>query len=186
MRVPTQDELITSMNEKLQIPGMPVAWTQPIRNRLDMLATGVRTPVGVKVYGSDYSSIEKVSLDIESALKDLPDARSVYAERTTGGSYLDFVVDRAAAARYGLSVMQVQNTLEAATGGKVATTTVEGRRRFTVLVRYPRDFRSDPEALRRILIMSPSGVQVPIGQLAKIQLARGPPIYNATNGRPSA
>jgi Cu(I)/Ag(I) efflux system membrane protein CusA/SilA len=183
MSVPTQDELITSMNEKLQIPGMPVAWTQPIRNRLDMLATGVRTPVGVKVYGSDYSSIEKVSLDIENALKDLPDARSVYAERTTGGSYLDFVVDRDAAARYGLSVMQVQNTLEAATGGKVATTTVEGRRRFTVLVRYPRDFRSDLEALRRILVMSPSGVQVPIGQLAKIQIVSGPPMYKDENGR---
>jgi Cu(I)/Ag(I) efflux system membrane protein CusA/SilA len=183
MRVSTQDDLIASMNEKLQIPGMPVAWTQPIRNRLDMLATGVRTPVGVKVYGSDYPAIEKVSLDIENALKDLPDARSVYAERTTGGSYLDFVVDRDAAARYGLSVMQVQNTLEAATGGKVATTTVEGRRRFTVLVRYLRDFRSDPEALRRILIMSPSGVQVPIGQLAKIQIVSGPPMYKDENGR---
>jgi Cu(I)/Ag(I) efflux system membrane protein CusA/SilA len=183
MRVASQDELIAEMNEKLQIPGMPVAWTQPIRNRLDMLATGVRTPVGVKVYGADYPEIEKVSLEIENALKDLPGARSVYAERATGGSYLDFVVDRDAAARYGLSVMQVQNTLEAATGGKVATTTVEGRRRFTVLVRYPRDFRSDPEALRRILIMSPSGVQVPIGQLAKIQVVSGPPMYKDENGR---
>jgi len=186
MRVPTQDELIASMNEKLQIPGMPVAWTQPIRNRLDMLATGVRTKVGVKVYGSDYSSIEEVGLDIENALKDLPDARSVFAERTTGGSYLDFVVDRDAAARYGLSIMQVENTLEAATGGKIATTTVEGRRRFTVLVRYPRDFRSDLEALRRILIMAPSGVQVPVGQLAKIQVVAGPPMYKDENGRLSA
>ncbi len=183
MRVSTQDELISEMNEKLQIPGMPVAWTQPIRNRLDMLATGVRTKVGVKVYGSDYSSIEKVSVEIENALKDLPEARSVYAERTSGGSYLDFAVDRDAAARYGLSVMQVQNTLEAATGGKMATTTVEGRRRFTVLVRYPRDFRSDPESLRRILIMTPSGVQVPIGQVATIQFVSGPPMYKDENGR---
>src|SRR5262249_4518891 len=148
MRAFTQDELIAAMNEKLQIPGMPVAWTQPIRNRLDMLATGVRTKVGVKVYGADYPAIEKVSLEVENALKDLPRARSVYAERTTGGTYLDFVVDRDAAARYGLSVMQVQNTIEAATGGKMAATTVEGRRRFTVLVRYPRDFRGDIEALR--------------------------------------
>ena len=170
MRVSTQDELIGSMNEKLQIPGMPVAWTQPIRNRLDMLATGVRTKVGVKVYGSDYPTIEKVSLDVENALKDLPGARSVYAERTTGGTYLDFVVDRDAAARYGLSVMQIQNTLEAATGGKIAATTVEGRRRFTVLVRYPRDYRSDIEQLRRILVMAPSGAQVPVGQLAQIRV----------------
>jgi Cu(I)/Ag(I) efflux system membrane protein CusA/SilA len=183
MRVSTQDELISEMNEKLQIPGMPVAWTQPIRNRLDMLATGVRTKVGVKVYGSDYTSIEKVSVEIENALKDLPEARSVYAERTSGGSYLDFAVDRDAAARYGLSVMQIQNTLEAATGGKMATTTVEGRRRFTVLVRYPRDFRSDPESLRRILIMTPSGVQVPIGQVATIQFVSGPPMYKDENGR---
>jgi Cu(I)/Ag(I) efflux system membrane protein CusA/SilA len=183
MRVSTQDELISQMNEKLQIPGMPVAWTQPIRNRLDMLATGVRTKVGVKVYGSDYSSIEKVSVEIENALKDLPEVRSVYAERASGGSYLDFAVDRDAAARYGLSVMQIQNTLEAATGGKMATTTVEGRRRFTVLVRYPRDFRSDPESLRRILIMTPSGAQVPIGQVATIQVTTGPPMYKDENGR---
>ena len=167
MRARTQDELLAAMNEKLQIPGMPVAWTQPIRNRLDMLATGVRTKVGVKVFGPEYSSIEKVSLDIESSLKDLPDTRSVYAERTTGGSYLDFAVDRDAAARYGLSVMEIENTLEAATGGKIAATTVEGRRRSTVLVRYLRDFRSDLEQLRRILITTPSGVQVPVGQLAR-------------------
>jgi len=183
MRVPTQDELIATMNEKLQIPGMPVAWTQPIRNRLDMLATGVRTKVGVKVYGADYPTIEKVSLDVENSLKDLPGARSVYAERTTGGSYLDFVVDRDAAARYGLSVMQVQNTLEAATGGKIVTTTVEGRRRFTVLVRYPRDYRSDLQRLRRILVMTPSGAQVPVGQLAQIRVTTGPPMYRDENGR---
>jgi Cu(I)/Ag(I) efflux system membrane protein CusA/SilA len=183
MRVATQDELIATMNEKLQVPGMPVAWTQPIRNRLDMLATGVRTKVGVKVYGADYPTIEKVSLDVENALKDLPGARSVYAERTTGGSYLDFTVDRDAAARYGLSVMQVQNTLEAATGGKMVATTVEGRRRFTVLVRYPRDYRSDLEQLRRILVMAPSGVQVPVGQLAQIRVTTGPPMYRDENGR---
>jgi Cu(I)/Ag(I) efflux system membrane protein CusA/SilA len=183
MRVATQDELIAAMNEKLQVPGMPVAWTQPIRNRLDMLATGVRTKVGVKVYGTEYPTIEKVSLDVENALKDLPGARSVYAERTTGGSYLDFTVDRDSAARYGLSVMQVQNTIEAATGGKMVTTTVEGRRRFTVLVRYPRDFRSDLEALRRILVMAPGGVQVPIGQLAEVRVTTGPPMYRDENGR---
>lgn len=182
-RVATQDELIARMNEKLQVPGMPVAWTQPIRNRLDMLATGVRTKVGVKVYGADYSAIEKVSLDVENALKDLPGARSVYAERTTGGSYLDFTVDRDAAARYGLSVMQVQNTLEAATGGKMVATTVEGRRRFTVLVRYPRDYRSDLERLRRILVMTSSGAQVPVGQLAQIRVTTGPPMYRDENGR---
>ena len=183
MRVATQDELVAAMNQKLQVPGMPVAWTQPIRNRLDMLATGVRTKVGVKVFGADYPTIEKVSLDIESVLKDLPGARSVYAERTTGGSYLDFVVDRDAAARYGLSVMQVQNTLEAATGGKMVTTTVEGRRRFTVLVRYPRDDRSDLARLRRILVMTPSGMQVPVGQLAQIRVTNGPPMYRDENGR---
>jgi Cu(I)/Ag(I) efflux system membrane protein CusA/SilA len=145
-----------------------------------MLATGVRTKVGVKVYGADYPSIEKVSLEIESALKDVPAVRSVYAERTTGGSYLDFTVDRDAAARYGLSVMQIQNTLEAATGGKMAATTVEGRRRFTVLVRYPRDYRSDLEQLGRILVQTASGAQVPIGQLAQI---RSPPALRCTETR---
>ncbi len=183
MRARTQDELLAAMNEKLQIPGMPVAWTQPIRNRLDMLATGVRTKVGVKVFGPEYSSIEKVSLAVERSLKDLPDTRSVYAERTTGGSYLDFTVDREAAARYGLSVMQIENTLEAATGGKIAATTVEGRRRFTVLVRYPRDFRSDLDRLRRILIATPSGAQIPVGQLAQIRVTTGPPMYRDENGR---
>ena len=183
MRPASQEELVTAMNEKLQIPGMPVAWTQPIRNRLDMLATGVRTPVGVKVYGPDYSAIEKVSLDIESALKDLPGVRSVYAERTTGGSYIDFSVDRGSAARYGLSVMQIENTLEAATGGKIVTTTVEGRRRFTVLVRYPRDFRSDMDSLARVLVMTPSGAQVPIGELATLRVVAGPPMYKDENGR---
>ena len=179
----TQDELIAAMNEKLQVPGMSVAWTQPIRNRLDMLATGVRTKVGVKVYGPDSSTIENVSLEIESALRDLPGARSVYAERTTGGAYLDFTVDRDAAARYGLSVMDVENTIEAATGGKTATTTVEGRRRFTVLVRYPRDFRSDLDHLRRIQVMTPSGAPVPIGQVARLQVTTGPPMYRDENGR---
>jgi Cu(I)/Ag(I) efflux system membrane protein CusA/SilA len=179
----SQDELVSALNEKLQVPGMPVAWTQPIRNRLDMLATGVRTKVGVKVYGADYPTIERVSLEIEGALKDLPRARSVYAERTTGGTYLDFAVDRDAAARYGLSVRQIEDTIEIAAGGKIATTTVEGRRRFTVLVRYPRDFRSDPEALRRILITTPSGVQVPVGQIARIAVTTGPPMYRDENGR---
>jgi Cu(I)/Ag(I) efflux system membrane protein CusA/SilA len=185
-RADTQDELVTRMNERLQVPGMPAAWTQPIRNRLDMLATGVRTPVGVKVYGPNYPAIEKVSLEVESALKDQPGARSVYAERTTGGTYLDFTVDRESAARHGLSVMQIENTLEAATGGKIATTTVEGRRRFSVLVRYPRDFRSDLDSLRRVLVMTPAGAQVPIGELAAIQIVSGPPMYKDENGRLSA
>jgi Cu(I)/Ag(I) efflux system membrane protein CusA/SilA len=148
-----------------------------------MLATGVRTPVGVKVYGTDYPAIERVSLEIESALRDLPGARSVYAERTTGGSYLDFTVDRDAAARYGLSVMDVERTLEAAVGGKMATTTVEGRRRFSVLVRYARDFRSDLDALRRVLVATPSGASVPIGELARIAVDSGPPMYRDENGR---
>jgi Cu(I)/Ag(I) efflux system membrane protein CusA/SilA len=179
----TPEELVEAMNARLQVPGMPAAWTQPIRNRLDMLATGVRTPVGVKVYGTDYPAIERVSLEIESALRDLPGARSVYAERTTGGSYLDFTVDRDAAARYGLSVMDVERTLEAAVGGKMATTTVEGRRRFSVLVRYARDFRSDLDALRRILVATPSGASVPIGELARIAVDSGPPMYRDENGR---
>jgi Cu(I)/Ag(I) efflux system membrane protein CusA/SilA len=110
----------------------------------------------------------------------------VYAERTTGGTYLDFTVDREAAARYGLSVMQIENTLEAATGGKMATMTVEGRRRFSVLVRYPRDFRSDLDALRRVLVMTPSGAQVPIGEVAALQIVTGPPMYKDENGRLSA
>ncbi|MGH9442685.1 MAG: efflux RND transporter permease subunit [Thermoanaerobaculia bacterium] len=183
VRARTTAELLAALNERLQIPGMPVAWTQPIRNRLDMLATGVRTKVGVKVQGANYNVIETVCLEIENALSNLPGARSVYAERTNGGSYLDFTVDRDAAARDGLSVGEIESTLEAAAGGRIVTTTVEGRRRFTVLVRYSRDFRSDLESLRRILVMAPDGAYVPIGQVAQIRFASGPPMFRDEDGR---
>lgn len=171
------------LNEALATPGLAAAWTMPIKARIDMLTTGVRTPLGIKILGSDLSEIEKVGGQIEKALKDIPGTTSAYAERTTGGYFLDFDLNRDALARYGLSIDDANDVLMAAVGGEAVTTTVEGRERYTVNVRYMRDYRSDVEALKRVLVSTPSGAQVPIGQLANIVLRTGPSMIRDENGR---
>jgi Cu(I)/Ag(I) efflux system membrane protein CusA/SilA len=178
----SQEELIDEMDRALKIPGTTNAWTMPIRNRIDMLTTGVRTPVGVKIYGADLKKIEEIGQEIERTLAQVPGTRSVYAERTSGGYFLDFDLKREALARYGLTIDDVQSYIMSAVGGESVTTTVEGRERYSVNVRYARDFRSDVDALNRVLVSTPSGAQIPMAQLADIRLVEGPAMIRDENG----
>lgn len=178
----SQEELLDEMDRALQIPGTTNAWTMPIRNRIDMLTTGVRTPVGIKIYGSDLREIERIGREIEPVLAQVPGTRSVYAERTSGGYFLDFNLKREALARYGLTIDDVQAYIMSAVGGESVTTTVEGRERYSVNVRYFRDFRSDLTALNRVLVSTPSGAQIPMAQLADIRLVEGPGMIRDENG----
>lgn len=171
------------MNEALAIPGVANAWTMPIKARIDMLTTGVRTPLGIKVLGSDLAQIEKIGEQVETALKDIPGTTSVFAERTTGGYFLDFDLKRDQLARYGLTVDDANDVLMSAIGGEPVTTTVEGRERYSVNVRYLRDYRTDLDALQRVLVSTPSGAQVPLAQIADISYKTGPGMIRDENGR---
>jgi Cu(I)/Ag(I) efflux system membrane protein CusA/SilA len=171
----TVDSLIAEMDRSLQFPGVSNAWTMPIKARIDMLSTGIRTPVGVKVYGKDLAEMEKLARKIEAVLRDVPGTSSAYAERAISGYYLNVDPDRTQLARYGLMVGDVQNVIAMALGGEPVTTTVEGRERYTVSVRYPRDYRSRPqEVASEVLIPLPSGGTVPLAEVAKVSLAQGP------------
>ncbi len=176
------DELITEMDDALQIPGTTNAWTMPIKARIDMLTTGVRTPIGIKVYGADLKEIESIGEHLEAILKGLPETRSVFAERVAGGYFVDFDLDRDALARYGLSVAQAQDVIMSAVGGENVTTTIEGRARFPVNVRYPRELRDDIETLQDVLVMTPAGAQIPLAQLARIKTVIGPSMIRNENG----
>ena len=171
------------MNEALAIPGVANAWTMPIKARIDMLTTGVRTPLGIKVLGSDLGEIEKIGEQVETALKNIPGTTSVFAERTTGGYFLDFDLKRDQLARYGLTVDDANEVLMSAIGGEPVTTTVEGRERYSVNVRYLRDYRTDLDALQRVLVATPSGAQVPLAQVADISFKTGPGMIRDENGR---
>jgi Cu(I)/Ag(I) efflux system membrane protein CusA/SilA len=171
------------LNEALQIPGISNAWTMPIKNRTDMLTTGIRTPLGVKVLGSDLGQIQQVGIQIENALKDVPGTSSVFAERTSGGYFLDFDLKRDELARYGLTIDDAESVLMSAVGGDQVSTTVEGRERYSVNVRYLRDYRSDVDALERVLVATPSGAQIPLGQIADIRMRTGPGMIRDENGR---
>jgi Cu(I)/Ag(I) efflux system membrane protein CusA/SilA len=182
----TTQELIYGtggLNEALQIPGISNAWTMPIKNRTDMLTTGIRTPLGIKVLGSDLGQIQQVGEQIEMALKDVPGTTSVFAERTSGGYFLDFDLKRDELARYGLTVDDAESVLMSAVGGDQVSTTVEGRERYSVNVRYLRDYRSDVDALERVLVATPSGAQIPLGQIADIRMRTGPGMIRDENGR---
>jgi Cu(I)/Ag(I) efflux system membrane protein CusA/SilA len=171
----TVDSLIAEMDRSLQFPGVSNAWTMPIKARIDMLSTGIRTPVGVKVYGKDLAEMEKLARKIEAVLRDVPGTSSAYAERAISGYYLNVDPDRTQLARYGLMVGDVQNVIAMALGAEPVTTTVEGRERYTVSVRYPRDYRSRPqEVASEVLIPLPSGGTVPLSEVAKVGLAQGP------------
>lgn len=179
----TLDRLKAEMDKALQFPGVSNAWTQPIRARIDMLATGIRTPIGVKVFGTDLAQMEAVSRQIETVLKAVPGTSSAYAERVIGGYFLDIVPDRIALGRYGLSVGDVQNAVVMAMGGETVTTTVEGRERYGVAIRYPRDLRSDPQAIaREVQVSTPSGASVPLGEVASIERKRGATSIRTENG----
>jgi Cu(I)/Ag(I) efflux system membrane protein CusA/SilA len=170
----TPDELSDAMNSAVQFPGLNNAWTMPIKTRIDMLATGIKTPVGIKVAGPDLAELERVASEIEAVVKRVPGTLSAFAERTMGGNYVEFHINRDEIARYGLTVGAVQDVLEVALGGMPLTTTVEGLERYAVNLRYNRDFRENLEALREIIVPTPTGAQVPLGQLARIEVVHAP------------
>jgi len=171
------------LNDALQIPGTANAWTMPIKARIDMLTTGVRTPIGIKVLGSDLSEIQKIGEQVEMALKDVKGTTSVFAERTTGGYFLDFTLKRDELARYGLTIDAANDVLMSAVGGEPVTTTVEGRERYPVNVRYLRDYRTDLAALQRVLVSTPTGAQIPLAQIADIMVKTGPGMIRDEDGR---
>jgi Cu(I)/Ag(I) efflux system membrane protein CusA/SilA len=170
----TIDKLIAEMNSALQFPGVANSWTMPIKARLDMLATGIRTPIGIKVFGKDGVEMERLAKEISAVIKNIPGTTSAYPERLTGGYYLDIEPDRIALARYGIGVGDLQEVIVSALGGEIVTTTVEGRERFGVTVRYPRELRSDPEQItHEVLVTSRDGAQIPLGQVSRITLHKG-------------
>jgi len=162
------------MDKKLRLPGVANAWTMPIKNRIDMLSTGIRTPVGIKIFGPDLQKIEEIGKHLEMVLQTVPGTRTVYAERVTGGYYLDFELKREEVARYGLTLGDVEMMIETAIGGESISTTVEGRERYPISVRYARELRDDVDKLNRVLVPTMNGAQIPLGQLADIRLTTGP------------
>jgi Cu(I)/Ag(I) efflux system membrane protein CusA/SilA len=178
----TQDELVAEMDRKLRMMGAVNTWTMPIKNRTDMLSTGIRTTLGIKIFGPDLEVIQRTGQDIEGALSGLRGTASIYAERSFGGRYLDIRPNAEALARYGLTTGDVQEVLAMALGGDQITTTVEGRERFPVQVRYARDFRDSPEAIGQLLVSGGRGLQVPLAQVAEIQFTPGPPMIRSENG----
>jgi Cu(I)/Ag(I) efflux system membrane protein CusA/SilA len=180
----TLDTLTAEMDKALQFPGISNAWTMPIKARIDMLSTGIRTPIGVKVYGPDLAGIDRLSREIESSLRQVPGTSSAYAERVQNGYYLEIAPDRSALARYGLTVGDLQETIATALGGETVTTTVEGRERYTVNVRYLRGLRNDPQAIAtQVLVQAGMGPAVPLGQVATVQLTQGPPMIRTENAQ---
>jgi Cu(I)/Ag(I) efflux system membrane protein CusA/SilA len=205
----TVDKLIAEMDKALQIPGVSNAWTMPIRARIDMLSTGIRTPIGIKVFGKDLREMERLAKQIETVVKNVPGTTSAYAERIIGGYFLDIEPDRMALARYGITVGDLQDVVMTALGGEMVTTTVEGRERFGVIVRYPRELRSDPQAIATQVLVPVMGApaamnataasmnaagavrasatpMVPLGQVARVALTQGPPGIRTENALLSA
>ena len=189
------DKLIAELDRALQFPGVANSWTMPIKARIDMLSTGIRTPIGIKVFGKDLVEMERLAREIEAVVKDVPGTTSAYAERITGGFYLDIEPDRTALARYGLSVGELQDTIGTALGGEMVTTTVEGRERFGVIVRYPRELRGDPDRIAREVLVPAYGsgmeaggapAMVPLGQVAKLSIVKGAPSIRTENALLSA
>jgi Cu(I)/Ag(I) efflux system membrane protein CusA/SilA len=179
----SEEQLVAEMNAALTYPGVSNAWTMPIKGRIDMLTTGIRTPVGLKISGADFAEIEKIGTAIEAALPTVSGTRNVFAERTGGGFFLDIEWNREALARYGLSVEGAQSVVQNAIGGENVTTTIEGRERYPVNVRYMRDFRSDAEALARVLVPASEGKrQIPLGELASVKVATGPAMIRDEDG----
>jgi len=176
------DSLVAEMDASVRMAGVANMWSMPIKNRLDMLATGGKTPVGIKIFGPDVSTLEAIGQEIEGLLPTVRGTASVFAERVTGGRYLEVDLDRKAAAPYGLGMTDVQHTIMAAVGGMNVTRTVEGWERYSVNVRHARELRDEPEAIGRILVAAPLGAQIPLTQVANIRFAAGPPMIKSENG----
>ncbi len=182
----TVQKLIDKLDAAIKIPGLTNAWTMPIKTRIDMLSTGIKTPVGIKIGGPDLKVLQRLGKEIEKAVKDIPGTRSVYAERAEGGNYVDFDIDRDAIARYGLTVGDVQDVFMSAVGGMNITKTVEGLERYPVNLRYQRDYRENIPALERVLVPLPHGGNIPLSQLGTIVVKKGPPVIKSENARPNA
>ena len=182
----TVQKLISEMDRAIRIPGVTNAWTMPIKARIDMLSTGIKTEVGIKVGGPELAELQRIGREIESILRDVPGTLSVYSERVVGGNYLDFDIRRREIARYGLTVGDVQDVIQSAIGGMNVTQTVEGLERYPVNLRYPRELRDNPAMLRRVLVPTPTGAQVPLQQLVDLEIRKGPPSIKTENARPNA
>jgi Cu(I)/Ag(I) efflux system membrane protein CusA/SilA len=183
----TTDKLIAELNKALQFPGVANSWTMPIKARIDMLSTGIRTPIGIKVFGKNLDEMERLAKEIESVVKKVPGTSSAFAERITGGFYLNIEPDRLALARYGMAVGELQDVIATALGGEMVTTTVEGRERFGVIVRYPRELRGTPDQIaREVLVPTMDGAMIPLGQLAMVSLNKGAPSIRTENALLSA
>ncbi|MDE0367161.1 MAG: CusA/CzcA family heavy metal efflux RND transporter [Gammaproteobacteria bacterium] len=182
----TAERLIGEMDAAIDVPGLTNAWTMPIKTRIDMLSTGIKTPVGIKIAGPDLAVLERIGKEVEAVVRTLPGTASAYAERVMGGNYLDVKLDRDAIGRYGLTVGEVQEVIQTAVGGVNITTTVEGLERYPVNLRYSRELRDDLPALRSVLIATPAGGQIPLGRLADIEYALGPPSIKSEGGKPNA
>ncbi|MBU0991406.1 MAG: CusA/CzcA family heavy metal efflux RND transporter [Proteobacteria bacterium] len=182
----TVEKLIEDMDNAIKIPGLTNAWTMPIKTRVDMLSTGIKTPVGVKISGPDLMVLESIGKQVEEILRNVPGTLSAFAERTVGGNYLDFEINRKEAARYGLTVGDVEKVIQVAIGGMSITSTVEGLERYPVNLRYSRELRDNIESLRRVLIPTPTGQQVPIGQIATLSLTKEPMVIRSEDSRPNS
>ena len=182
----TPERLIEELDAAVKFPGLTNAWTMPIKTRLDMLSTGIKTPVGIKIAGEDLTVLQQIGEQIEDVIRRQAGTLSVYAERVVGGNYLDFDIDREAVARYGLTVGDVQDVIMSALGGMNITSTVEGRERYPINLRYGRELRDNLPALKRVLISTPTGTQIPIGQIADLRLRKGPPAIKSENARLNA
>ena len=182
----TPEMLIDSLDQAIHFPGLTNAWTMPIKTRIDMLATGIKTPVGIKVMGPDLDSLNDIAARIEGVVKQLRGIRSVYAERVTGGNYLDIDIDRFKTAAYGLNIADVQNVIKSAVGGMNVTETVEGLERYPINVRYPRELRDNPEELKRVVVRTPTGADIPLGQIAELKFSKGAAMIKSENSRPTA
>ncbi|MEI7481445.1 MAG: CusA/CzcA family heavy metal efflux RND transporter [Elusimicrobiota bacterium] len=178
----TWDDLITDIDSKMRFPGVSNAWTMPIKARIDMLSTGIRTPVGIKIYGADLAQIQKIGVEVEQLVSHVKGTRSAFAERTAGGYFLDFTLKRDQLARYGLSVREAQMSVMSAIGGDPVSTTVEGRERYSINVRYAREFRDDLSKLGRVLVTTEGGINVPLAQIAEIEMRQGPAMIRDENG----
>jgi Cu(I)/Ag(I) efflux system membrane protein CusA/SilA len=181
----TPEKLVEELDRTLKIPGLTNIWIPPIRNRIDMLATGIKSPIGVKVSGADLAAIDRVTAQVEQAAKAVPGVSSALAERLTGGRYVDVQIDRAAASRFGLNVSDVQAVVAGAVGGENIGETIEGLARFPINLRYPRELRDSPEKLRNLPVLTPGGQQITLGSVARISLTDGPPMLKSENARPS-
>jgi Cu(I)/Ag(I) efflux system membrane protein CusA/SilA len=181
----TIQKLINELDAALQIPGFSNVWTMPIKNRVDMLSTGIKTPVGIKISGADLKTLEAIGKEVEAVVKQVPGTLSAFAERAIGGNYIDYAINRDEAARYGLTVDDIHNTIQSAMGGMPVTTTVEGLERYTVNLRYSRELRDNLEALQRVLIPTPTGQQIPLSQVTTVSVNKGPMVIRTEDTRPN-